>query len=559
MDRIESKVRNARRRLVLGLFGRALSWTLFAGLLVALLASFVPALWAIEADLEAWIGRWLGGSLLAALAIATLYAAIKAPSLDSVAAEVDRRFGLRERLSSAVAIRPEDRDSEFGQALLADAERRAGQLVISEAFPLRLAKVGWLPALLLPLLGIAWVWVEPVPLAGGSRTQIDAAEIRQVKAAAEELKKRISQQRRKAEAEGIEESRELFQRVEAELDDITRRKDLNRKQAMVAMNDLKKQLEQRREELGSPEQIRKAMSQMKDFESGPAEQVAKSMEKGEFGKAQEALQKLARQLRDGQLSDQERQQLQEQITKMQQQLEQSFESHEQKKQDLQQQIEQARSEGRSDDAAEMQRQHDQLCQQDGQMGSMGAMADALAKAAGSMQQGNSGEAADSLDQIAGQLGDLQQELSQLQEMDSALGDLADSKNQMRCGSCTGGGCQQCQGGPGSSLSDTASAQTSASQGSGIGRGTALGSESESELDSQGYESQVRGDMRQGRAVVAGTVDGPNRKGVTREDLSTAIEAALADDSDPLENQTLPRIEREQAQQYFDRLRDGSGS
>ena len=38
---------------------------------------------------------------------------------------------------------------------------------------------------------------------------------------------------------------------------------MDRKDAMIAMNDLKKQLEERREQLGSSEQMRKAMSQMK--------------------------------------------------------------------------------------------------------------------------------------------------------------------------------------------------------------------------------------------------------------------------------------------------------
>lgn len=98
-----------------------------------------------------------------------------------------------------------------------------------------------------------------------------------------------------------------------------------------------------------------------------------------------------------------------------------------------------------------------------------------------------------------------------------------------------------------------------SQGGGIGRASGPDNRSEGESESGGYESQVRGDVRQGRVVVSGTADGPNRKGVTREDLGAAIEAALAEESDPLETQTLPRFEREQAQQYFDRLREGRDS
>ena len=60
-------------------------------------------------------------------------------------------------------------------------------------------------------------------------------------------------------------------------------------------------------------------------------------------------------------------------------------------------------------------------------------------------------------------------------------------------------------------------------------------------------------------MIAGFADGPNRKGSdSREDLKQAIqvESALVEESDPTENQTLPRAEREHAQQYFDRLREG---
>ena len=45
------------------------------------------------------------------------------------------------------------------------------------------------------------------------------------------------------------------------------------------------------------------------------------------------------------------------------------------------------------------------------------------------------------------------------------------------------------------------------------------------------------------------------KGITREDVKHAIESALTEESDPTENQNLPRIEREHAQQYFDQLRE----
>jgi hypothetical protein len=93
-------------------------------------------------------------------------------------------------------------------------------------------------------------------------------------------------------------------------------------------------------------------------------------------------------------------------------------------------------------------------------------------------------------------------------------------------------------------------------GFGLGRGSGAGDRPEQEEDTNTYETQVRGQVKKGRAIIAGFADGPNRKGITREDVKIAIESTLTEESDPSENQTLPRTEREHAQQYFDRLRDG---
>ena len=143
---------------------------------------------------------------------------------------------------------------------------------------------------------------------------------------ASQLKKRIQQQRRKAESEGLKEAQELFEKMEADLDKITKRQDLDRKDAMIAMNDLKKQLEERREQLGSSEQMRRALSQMKGLESGPGEKVAKSIEQGNFGKAEEMVKQLANKMRDGKLDDQEKQQLKKQIEQMKQAMKKALRS-----------------------------------------------------------------------------------------------------------------------------------------------------------------------------------------------------------------------------------------
>ncbi len=547
MNEIESKVAKARRRLILGRFGRLCCLTVFAGLLIATVAIAMPALMAISIDQQNWAIGWVIAGVAGGLSVAAIVSLWSAPTLQQTAQEVDRRFGLSERLSSSLGLPEKDRDTEFGAALASDARSRASQLSIADRFALRPSKLGWLPVAMLPMLVIVFLLADPVQNEG-TETPLDAAtatEVRQIKTVAKQLKKSLEQQRKKADEEGLEEAKELFEKMEADLDKITDKKQMTRKDALIALNDLKQQLEERRERLGSPDQIRKAMAQMKGLDAGPADKVAQAMQKGDFKEAEQVVKDLAEKIKNGKLSDQEKEQLKKQIEQMQKKMADAVKEHQQKKEDLQRQIDQARQEGRTADAEKMQQKMNEMEQQDGQMQKMQQMADAMNQAAQAMQQGDSSAAADALQDMAGELGEMADEMSELEDLDAAMDDLLQSKNQMGCKQCQGMGCSSCQGG---GMGD--------GFGDGMGKGTGRGDRPEEETDTNFYDSQVRGKVKRGKAIIAGFADGPNRKGVTREDIRNVIASELDEAANPLENQNLPRPEQEHTQQYFDRLREG---
>ncbi len=553
MNRIEQKITTARRRLVLAKFGKALCVTLFVGLIVATIAIAFPALRFLEVDFTSWTYGWIGGASLAAVLIAGTYALATAPTMQSVASEVDRRFGLRERVSSSISMDRATRDTDFGLALLADAQRRADQLCVADQFPLKPSRLGWMPLAIVPVLAVVLMLVEPLSKTTASSTSsIDPIEAKQVRTVASQLKKRIEQQKRKADAAGLEEAKEMYEKMEAQLDKITGKKDMDRKDAMIAMNDLKKQLEERREQLGSSEQMRRAMAQMKGLESGPGEKVAKSIEQGDFGKAEQAIKELADKMRDGKLTDQEKNQLKNQIEQMAKVLEKNAEMHEKKKQELQDKIDKAKQEGRGDDAAKMQQEMNQMESKDAQMQQMSKMAQAMSDAAKAMKEGQGGQAADAMEKMADQLGDMADEMSELEDLEMSMDQLSESKSQMRCQKCGGAGCQSCQGNGQFGMGNG----QGQGEGNGLGNGNGEGDRPEEEGDTNTYDTQVRGDVKKGKAIIAGFADGPNRKGISREDVKAAIQSTLSEDSDPTENQTLPRTEQEHARQYFDQLRDG---
>ena len=91
----------------------------------------------MEIDFQTWTYAWIGGCTLAAVLSAAIYALSYAPSKTDVAAEVDRRFGLRERLSSSMTLAEAERDSDFGAALMSDAEKRADHLAVADRFALK--------------------------------------------------------------------------------------------------------------------------------------------------------------------------------------------------------------------------------------------------------------------------------------------------------------------------------------------------------------------------------------------------------------------------------------
>ncbi len=555
MNRIESQVRSARRRLILGTFGRGLCVGLFAALIVATIACAVPGIQPLDVDVPTWNGAWIGGSIAIAVLGAFVYAVVTAPSVQRVALEVDKRFGLNERLSSSLTIPPADRETDFGRALITDADRRAEAIRIAEKFDYQPSKLGWLPIAVVPLLIIVLILVDPATQQPtDAEKQVDPAVVAQIKRASLQLKKRIEQQKRKADAKGLKEARDLFEKMEKDLNQISEKKNIDRKDAMIALNDLKKQLEQRRQELGSNDQVRKAMAQMNSLQAGPAEKAAKSIAKGDFGKAEQAIRELAKKMKDGKLSEQEKQQLQKQVEQLRDQLNKAIDQQKQRQDDLKRKIEQAKREGRSEDAAKMQQQLNEMQQQSGQqMQQMQQMAEQLGQAAQAMQNGDSDQAADAMQSMADELGEMQREMSELQDLEDAMNDLSQSKEQMRCQSCGGGGCQQCNG-LGQGQGQGQGQRQGAGKGDGIGEGNGEGDRPEEETDTNTYETQVRGQVKRGKAVIAGFADGPNRKGISREDVKRAVESSFSEESDPLENQQFPRTEREHAMDYFNKMR-----
>jgi hypothetical protein len=149
MNQIHKQSRIARRRLVSERFLSYLPWTMTLALAVAAVALVLPKLIYLPVDNGIWFAAWLGGCVTIALIINVVLTLVGRPSLADAAVEIDKRFGLRERISSVLVLSKEDRETELGQALTADAENRAQKLDVRDKFTWGMRR-----SLLLPLVPV---------------------------------------------------------------------------------------------------------------------------------------------------------------------------------------------------------------------------------------------------------------------------------------------------------------------------------------------------------------------------------------------------------------------
>lgn len=552
-DTVDRRIAQARRRVMGGRFGRTLAVGWFVGGIVAAMAMAAGSFWDLPVETEVWQTGWITAAVLLPMVVAAIIAFATAPSVEQTAQELDARFGLQQRLSSSILLPAADRDTAFGRALIRDANDRAAAIDVADQYDCRPSRVAWLPVAVVPVLAIVLLVAEPVARTDAAATsKSDPVEVQQIQTVAKRLKKQIAAQKRTADEKGLEEAAEMFERMEAKLDRLAARKDIDRKAAMIEINDLKQQLQRRRSELGGSQEMRKMMSRLGNIGSGPADKVARAIAKGDFGKAEKTIRQLAGQMKDGSLSKEQKQQLQKQAEQMAKAVQKQVEDQNQKQKALQQQIDQAKRDGRSGEADRLQQQLNDVQQKQSQMDAMQKMAESLQSAADAMKQGDASEAAEAMEQMADQLGQMQSDMEQLEDLKSSLQDLSQAKQQMRCQNCGGQGCQNCRGGrsPGGNGDGDSDSKAQGRE----GRGAGQGDRDEAEGDTNTYKTQVRGDVKKGRTVVTGFADGPNRKGTTRQAVRAAIESAIQEAADPTESQNLPRVERDHAREYFDRLR-----
>jgi len=542
MDKIERQVRRAQRRLGLQRFVGLLGWTCTATLTAAALLILVDRFWSL--GVPAW--GWLAGAAALGLLAAWLWTVASGSDPIDAAIELDRQFELKERVSSTLALSDADRETPSGQALVRDTARRVERINVADRM-----KVTAPRRLLFPLVpaAIALALVMLVgPAKQGNTAQAQAAGVRQqVKKSTKKLQRRLDQHRKKAEKQGLKEIKNVLKLLQQDLKKLQQSPPADRKEALRKLNDLAKQLQERRDDFSAAEKLQQQLKQLKNLKQGPADRLAKAMKQGDFGKAADELNKLRQQLSSEKLSKEQREQLAKQFDQMAEKLKKAAEAHQQMQANLQKEIQKLRDAGDSKKASELEEQLAKLRSQLPQMDMLKQMGKELKECSKCCKEGQLGEAQEAMQQLAEGLQGMQQEMDELEMLDDAMDQLAQCRGQMGCPGFDEGDLEN-----GQPMQDPFARPGGLKAGVGHVPGGVRGAKPDVAL----HNSQVRANVGKGSMKVGGYLDGPNRKGDVGEVIHEQVEAVKHGQTDPLTNQQMPRRHRDHAQEYIERLREG---
>jgi hypothetical protein len=569
MALLARQVRRARRRLFLGSLLVALAWGWVTALAVA-------ACWfLVQPYLVPTAPDWLRWAVLAALAGAgtlagAVVAVLRAPSALSAALTFDERFALKERVTTSLALAPDEAASPAGQALLADVEQRLAPLRVGDRFPVRLP---WRPAALLPLgaalLALIALFWQPRP-AGSQPGEADGPQTAEAKADVEQEIKRLASRPQAKKPEDQVKPEELA-RIEAEVEKFTKKPRETReevreriKDATALEDEIRREQKERagrvdafKEQMRQAERMKEAdrlkRKARNDKPDGPARNAADALARGDMEQARDELERLSRELqkeeekerlrrkkkdpkateeekkkaaeelerleRESNLTRKEREALQKQLEELEQQLQRLTRTKEEIAQELKDMAQ------RGDiDKEQLDRELEQLDKNMEKLSpeEIKELAEALKECRECMKEGKDGEAAAKLAKAArkaGQMGegnDLARKLVQVQQVRRALVRALNNK-----------------GGPGA------------------GRRP----ESKDRGDTGAEEKWAPGEHAGGKVEVvghgpSGGFKGPRKPSEMAEEIRQAAQEAPA----AIDRQRLPASARKMARGYFEKVR-----
>lgn len=283
------------------------------GLIVGALFSLVLVActklqWWLDAADYLWVALTVAG------AAGCAYGWTRPVSLLDAAQAADDRAGLKERLSTAVELSRDETRSAIAEAQIADAARYARDLRSTAVLPWRApAELRYLAAAVVVL--VAAIVVPELDVFRTTQEKADREVMRLQGEQIQQVAKKLERELKK----GGDKNAEILRRVAQNMAQLGRDQKLGRvskKQAMLQMNDLQKQLKDAQEKSGagsgekaldrSVAEMKRAAQRQAQQGNGDAaralQQMAQNLEKRDLEAARRQLEEMARKMQAGKMS-----------------------------------------------------------------------------------------------------------------------------------------------------------------------------------------------------------------------------------------------------------------
>lgn len=515
------------------------------------------------------------------IVVSILWAVLRRRNDLRVARELDERAGLRESLSTALCV--EKHPDPWAKAVIETATTKARAVNVRSALPFETPRAWPWPIGAATALMILWMTLPVFDVMGLFKKQQAQEEqqqqVVQVKADLQEKSQKLQEALKK-----IENGANLLDdKADEGKESGESTKDLDpesmRRSAVKQLTDLTERLEQLKEgdKAAQIDAIKESMKQLKS-EKGPLEEFSKALSRGDFGKAQDQLEQLQKQLADGSMSDQAKEQAKKQLESMSQQLEKLSQDQQEVVKKLQEagldkkSAEDAAKKASSGDPEALKKALEQMknlspeqMQKMLQMAksaseackNAGSMSEAMSKMAqGMSQEGMDNQGMQGLEQLAAELSDMEMMQSDMENMDAAL---SEAKAQLaELGKCLGGNCEgdgDQMGNPnmGAFKQGNSTKRGNGSGGPGISNGSPGRPEEAADFAYEKKKSNVQ--TTQGAIIGSRLVQGEQVKGESRADFAAVVEASSKTASESIEGMTVPREYHDAVKHYFGRLQD----
>ncbi len=575
MNQIYSIVSRASWRLTLIHWFRTLAILATVAIALAILARLVERVFGLGATFAPLWGPIVIWTPVAVLALATGWSLLRRKSTSAVARELDERAGLREALSTAICF--EKSQDAWGRAVVENAQRTAASVQVGRAIPIQAPRFWPVPVGAALAFLVVWIAVPVIDVMGIWAKQTAAEdrvrEVTAVKADVQQRTDKVKEMLAKAKIEFIDEE---GAEASAEQKPTDNDPEAIRRAAVKKLTDMTDKLEGMKEgeKADQMEALKDAMRQLRQPGPGPLDEFSRSLARGDFNKAQEALEQMKQQLASDAMSPEQKEDAKKQMENLAKQLEKISENKDAlakkleeaglDKEKAKELLQKAATDPQALKEAleqikglseEQKQELMKMCKSGmGECKSAQSMSESMSKMAqGMTQEGLQQEGAEGMQELSQELSNSEMMESDMENLDAALNEAKQQLAELggQCiGDGNGNGDQPGKGGQGGWRQGSSNKRGSGSGGPGQGNGASPEAEA---VDFTVEKSKAKTKTGQGPIIGTRLVYGQQVKGESKAEFSDAVAASSAAAAEAVESQQVPRELHNAVKHYFGTL------